>query len=589
MISSPDNQQNTDRPSTPPSALSEIDYHHSPGNLLPRSPGSYDFSLIINGTPSSKKNSDNKPTTKRRLTLKRSKSKKDMKKERQAVEDGGKLVPSAPKNDLLPPLDISPIPPLPTPTSASASTMTTLQSRPRPIKSTTLEPTFHHALKGAHRRSRSFSELITSSTPLFFRPDPSSLSSSFAQDDSTPCPPHQPWRSREAWLAIHSSTSSKQLQEKETQVGHLLLPSAMGDVGGWRGRGGGAFFGADMNVPLPGSTRVKSKARRSSAGGVDDAQTSAPLTPPRGALRPSGIDRSTVSGTGEHMVAHDRHAVKLNRNRSDSEDSTSLTSSSERLVPLAKHWNIPIVAHPDTSIPMRPAHEEESSSSSSSNRSSTSSSELLLPPLLPPTTIKEISFTTSSSRETTPIPWGRSSSPGAGVSVGIKTPPCTPSRSYSSPLCQQQTPTPTSTPGFTPRSIFRRNTNTGSSGDGQSTPRTWLQINATPPPTLSKSKGSRGRSPNTPGVPETPSTPTQTRSRTTTPGSIRLSKIKRCTSPTPDRTRSKNEDDGRANMADSPSGTPATPTGRRLLWKVSPIVWGSDKKRKGSIKWALED
>lgn len=116
-----------------------------------------------------------------------------------------------------------------------------------------------------HRRSRSFS------TP------PQTLGVDLAD---------QPWRSREAWLALHQRTPSPPPT--------LTIPSAT-DQGGWRQRGGGGFFGGaheGSEKPLVGLGVSIGSTKSRSNGGSDG-----------GAMRRPGVARtdsseSTGSGTG---------------------------------------------------------------------------------------------------------------------------------------------------------------------------------------------------------------------------------------------------------------------------------------------------
>ncbi|WVW83856.1 hypothetical protein I302_105878 [Kwoniella bestiolae CBS 10118] len=93
---------------------------------------------------------------------------------------------------------------------------------PSSTEATLLPPSTSRDKKHTHRRSRSFSELITSSTSI-----------------------SQPWRDRETWLAIHTPNQQPTIPPRKGSI-----PAALED-GGWRGRGGGTFFGADMNGPYP--------------------------------------------------------------------------------------------------------------------------------------------------------------------------------------------------------------------------------------------------------------------------------------------------------------------------------------------------
>jgi hypothetical protein len=119
--------------------------------------------------------------------------------------------------------------------------------------------------QSGHRRSRSFS------TP------PQTLGVDLAD---------QPWRSREAWLALHQRTPSPPPT--------LTIPSAT-DQGGWRQRGGGGFFGGaheGSEKPLVGLGVSIGSTKSRSDGGSDG-----------GAMRRPGVARtdsseSTGSGTG---------------------------------------------------------------------------------------------------------------------------------------------------------------------------------------------------------------------------------------------------------------------------------------------------
>ncbi|WVQ80242.1 hypothetical protein IAT38_002347 [Cryptococcus sp. DSM 104549] len=113
---------------------------------------------------------------------------------------------------------------------------------------------FFDARRTVHRRSRSFSELINSSNSMFSAAPSPGLPATQTRNREID---EQPWRSREAWTALHALPSALGSSP--------LLPSAMGDTGGWKGRGGGAFFGADMKGMLPGRQR-KGRGRRNGGG-----------------------------------------------------------------------------------------------------------------------------------------------------------------------------------------------------------------------------------------------------------------------------------------------------------------------------------
>lgn len=58
-------------------------------------------------------------------------------------------------------------------------------------------------------------------------------------------PTAQPWRSREAWAALHSEPTGPSI------LNELTFPCAPGAQPGWRGRGGGGFFGGEAEEMSP--------------------------------------------------------------------------------------------------------------------------------------------------------------------------------------------------------------------------------------------------------------------------------------------------------------------------------------------------
>ncbi|KAK8864327.1 hypothetical protein IAR55_001574 [Kwoniella newhampshirensis] len=500
--------------------------------LLSRSPGSSDLSLIISGSPSPRRREKGQT-----VLLKKSRSKKDMyklKKIRSREEkDETKMmmmVTSAHHTELLPPIDIVSTPPLP----CTTTTFPLSTTRPRPIKSTTLDPSYNPRTP-SHRRSRSFSEVITSSQP-------------FSID--IPAPSHQPWRSREAWLALHSSKTPSAEDE-------VLLPSAMGDVGGWRGKGGGAFFGADMSLPLPGIARVRSRAVRLSRPG-QKAKTDIPLTPPVGALRPVGLGHITPTSSGIATELYRQASRSLRYTSHDEGDGPSSSSSDG----VNNHTQLrsTTIDNPNTHVTVWPLEEAQSSDPPSA------SSGDLLPPLLPRTVRRAESFT--SSRDSTPIPWGRSSSPG----ILLRTPPRTPSRQHQQQPRRIQATCPLAT-SLTPTSSMKLK--------GDTMPRTWLHRSPSPP----LSAGRRiPISPRTP-LPETPKHSIHP---------LSLSRVRRSTSPHKMRMGTRKGTDITecvfVERADG-EGEEGSPSGQtRRFWR-GPLEWAAERKRsgRGTIKWALEE
>ncbi|WWD02921.1 hypothetical protein V865_000964 [Kwoniella europaea PYCC6329] len=300
-------------------------------------------------------------------------------------------------------------------------------SQPSTQRSATLLPPSSNPRdnKYSHRRSRSFSELITSSSSIT-----------------------QPWRDRETWLAIHTPSQTPNITQRKGSI-----PASLED-GGWRARGGGTFFGADMNGPYP-SFKVRVK----------------PLSPPTSPQRyftskeqhqeitnePEEISQEdkTDSSPLEKMIyqhqSHSawnvRHTLNPSPNSSDDED--------RPLIPTRYHTPPPIQDDDDDD---------------------------LLPPLLPRSITRSSSFE-STSRNTTPIPWAQRSGTGSN-SPGRRTPPKTPSRQNTSPLRK-------------------------ASDDGNQTPKTWRHVDPSPP-----RSGSVKEKETSPLItPRTPESPTRTISR----------------------------------------------------------------------------
>ncbi|WRT66314.1 uncharacterized protein IL334_003269 [Kwoniella shivajii] len=274
--------------------------------------------------------------------------------------------------------------------------------------------------KYSHRRSRSFSELITSSSSI-----------------------SQPWRDRDTWLAMNAAKPPIIPQRKGSIPADLTQ-------GGWRGKGGGTFFGADMNSPIPGNkVRVK------------------PISPP---TSPSRSYRFNHKKDGE-IVHHENEIITFTQSPASTMECSP--QSLNELIDQHKSdssWNV---------MDVSPASSEEGHTTSKKTRYHTTFEEEydddddLLPPLLPRTITRASSFS-STSRNTTPIPWAQRS---GNISPGNKTPtsslPRTPSR---------QAKCPTSSPL------------------GDNTPKTWMQVHPSPPKTERKII-SPLMTPRTPGSP----------------------------------------------------------------------------------------
>ncbi|RSH87461.1 hypothetical protein EHS25_003371 [Saitozyma podzolica] len=156
---------------------------------------------------------------------------------------------------------IDPVPPLPRLPSLRLGTTSSssgpLLPSPFDNSDTTSSTSFFpsRSNQSGHRRSRSFS------TP------PQTLGVDLAD---------QPWRSREAWLALHQRTPSPPPT--------LTIPSAT-DQGGWRQRGGGGSLEAHTRVRRSRwSDSARKKSARTPKDVVDESQwivRSSPTTPPR--------------------------------------------------------------------------------------------------------------------------------------------------------------------------------------------------------------------------------------------------------------------------------------------------------------------
>ncbi|KAK6910151.1 hypothetical protein I203_104182 [Kwoniella mangroviensis CBS 8507] len=279
--------------------------------------------------------------------------------------------------------------------------------------------------KYSHRRSRSFSELITSSSSIT-----------------------QPWRDRETWLAIHTPSQTPHITQRKGSI-----PASLED-GAWRARGGGTFFGADMNGPYP-SFKVRVK----------------PLSPPTSPRRYFTSKQQDITSEPEELPQEDKTDSSpmekmIYQHRSHSAwnvGNTQNTSSSPGSSDGEEHPMIPTKYH--TSPPIQDDDDDD-----------------LLPPLLPRSITRSSSFE-STSRNTTPIPWAQRSGTGSN-SPGRRTPPKTPSRQNTSPLRK-------------------------ASDDGNQTPKTWRHVDPSPP-----RSGSVKEKETSPLItPRTPESPTRTISR----------------------------------------------------------------------------
>ncbi|WWC61819.1 uncharacterized protein I303_104404 [Kwoniella dejecticola CBS 10117] len=273
----------------------------------------------------------------------------------------------------------------------------------------------------SHRRSRSFSELITSSTSI-----------------------SQPWRDRETWLAIHTPKPSSGAQQRKGSI-----PIELED-GGWRARGGGTFFGADMNGPYP-SLKVRVK----------------PLSPPLSpaaqsqrhvSVRNPGKEDQVSSPTAKMSDANPVDKI-IYQHKSQSAWNVTRPNTSNEELPSTRYY---------TPLPIEGNHNDDDDD--------------FLPPLLPRTITRASSFS-SSSRNTTPIPWAQRS---GSNSPGRLTPPTTPSRQK--------------TRNITPSSPLKQ------------TPKQWTQVDPSPPRTSPRKMKAKTQTPThtTPLInPRTPETPTR--------------------------------------------------------------------------------
>ncbi|OCF36778.1 hypothetical protein I316_01374 [Kwoniella heveanensis BCC8398] len=314
------------------------------------------------------------------------------------------------------------------------------------------------AIRAAHRRSRSFSELITSST---------TFGDDLATSGASPLK-QQPWRSSETWLALHSERLSRKQMEEESRK--ALMPADMGSRnGGWRG--GGTFFGADMNVPLPKTSRARtdnhSRARTikvdtranqafndSSYPVYTQGRAQETLLTPTSPCPIGNIWTGISSSDGMYQhkaqsaynVRHHNH----NKNRAGSSDDEHDHS------PLTR-WHTPV--EPDITESEVSAEEGDQSD--------------LLPPLLPRTVTRSSSFS-STSRNTTPIPWAQRS----GAATPIHSSPRTPSRLATATTGQSRSRLDVSVTN-THSSPLSLRSSEDSAGGG--TAKTWTREDPSPP------------------------------------------------------------------------------------------------------------
>ncbi|WVQ73994.1 hypothetical protein IAR50_003575 [Cryptococcus sp. DSM 104548] len=228
------------------------------------------------------------------------------------------------------------------------------------------------ARKRSHRRSCSLSELISTTSPsssYLFPPTP------------PPFPANQPWRSRDAWLALHGTPEP---------LPEALLPSAIGTAAGWKGKGGSTFFGADrvgIKKAQEGRSRKESRIANEPPVPSPPTKTSALLASPKPIL---------IRG-------------KYRTSQSLREPSTS-SSSSSSYGTSSSYMSSPTRVFFYTQSLLE--HEEQDE---------------LLPPLLPNRSVSSIP-------DSRPIPWGLASPlPSSGGSIAA---PRTPARrrTPSSPL-----------------------------------------------------------------------------------------------------------------------------------------------------------
>ncbi|WWC89340.1 uncharacterized protein L201_004261 [Kwoniella dendrophila CBS 6074] len=371
----------------------------------------------------------------------------------------------------------SPYPFLALPSYSSSNT-------PAPTE-TRISPPFHNmrAIKQSHRRSRSFSDLITSSSALSM---------------------DQPWRDRETWLAIHNTSSKQQSPFSENNITQRKssVPIDL-ESGGWRGRGGGTFFGADtsMNGPYP-SFRVRVK----------------PLTPPNNHSSPSSSD-------GEKGQSKVQSPIQTHYPGKDIYNQSSGILTPEQSPKRIYHQQI----QSTWNIGNRNSESSSSSSSSDDRPSFTlkyrsplenEDDEDLLPPLLPTSrTITRSSSFCSLSRNTTPIPWAHQNGNGSG---------------RNSPIKQQMASSPktaTKQDNDDKSKIFKSPVR---EGEGDMTPKTWRRNNPSPP-TSAKTRyfsSSTSQSPNpniNSNTPKTPETPSKSKSLSKAFGGFRSPKTKMST------------------------------------------------------------
>ncbi|WVQ99325.1 hypothetical protein IAU59_006457 [Kwoniella sp. CBS 9459] len=346
-----------------------------------------------------------------------------------------------------------------------------------------------NARRSAHRRSRSFSELITSS----------SSSSPFLDQLSMRAAVEQPWRSSETWLALHTERSRR---AKEQNHQSSMTSSSIGlGQGGRRGVGsGGTFFGADMNVPLPGNSRVRTDTRLRTINLVNTSKTgggrqyyaqnedrdspgyggSIPISPSavtqETLLTPTSPSRTrtpftTTSPMYQHKAQAALNVTTSHKYRFNREDHLS---DDDHPSPPAR-WYTPIGE--ETSDRIMPALVSSTINQDTvalvmANDEDDHSD--LLPPLLPRTVTRSSSFS-STSRNTTPIPWAQRS----GTATPTHTSPRTPSRQAQtqsrSRLDVSAGLTHASKNQSSPLSIRSY------SSDGYGTPKTWTREDPSPP------------------------------------------------------------------------------------------------------------
>ncbi|WVF71548.1 hypothetical protein IAT40_006356 [Kwoniella sp. CBS 6097] len=325
---------------------------------------------------------------------------------------------------------------------SAPTTVPSSRAQQKPTDSGTLRPfltpqgaesdTDRRARRSAHRRSRSFSELITSSS-------------------TSPFIATQPWRSSETWLALHSERMKK--NKAELGEGSSIMPSSMRESdAGWRGgRSGGTFFGADMNVPLPGNSRARTDTRAKTVN-LDKIKGTQAQATDRVKLDSLRTDEATLAPSGFPIVQETlltstspstpgipftspsriyQHKAQSARNVNYAHSAKYIANGGakcyEEHSPYTR-WHTPIGEETgDHAIlpALNPLLARGATNLATVAKDDDIEDDTLdlLPPLLPRTVTRSSSFS-STSRNTTPIPWAQRS----GAATPTHSSPHTPSR-----------------------------------------------------------------------------------------------------------------------------------------------------------------